>query len=304
MEYKYFKYNDRLKKHFNKHVLGVGVSTKRESEHWQKYHIDMEGANSEDEEVKEEWLEKAQEEYLNVANDNLNNAKRVFNYITGDGNASYNYQKENISYYEDMPEDEYEGLLTTCLNKDNTSWFKDQKYITSCFYRTINYSNIELIAMVNAIYNAREIFVTGRSLCIDGFYDSSLPAVLVKSFIDVYNQHEVGLHYDYDNQIKVVLNKFLQANLKEIDEKDCLNHNIYVVFSNLVDDFLNRDSFNPTDIYAEFDIKDKGTYSNKFILEQLDSQKEEDNIIEIISKFAREIMGDRTPSRLFNLFVK
>ena len=126
-------YFPKLSNHYYKHVLGAGKKDKRdtvdivkEAKHWQDYKN-----------------VKTEKEYLNIANENIENAKRVYKYYSSDGKKSINYQKELVQITNTMDEDEYDKLLTTCI---------DDSQIKSCFYRTMSYNDMELLTLCISLY--------------------------------------------------------------------------------------------------------------------------------------------------------
>ena len=130
------KYNFvKLKNHYEKHVLGIDKEDGRE-----KWDINRETA---------QWNRyknvKSEKDYYLAANKNITDKpERKYVHITRK-TLSINYQKRNVRFDSSMLNNDikYEGLLTTCVVKQNNM----EEKITSCFYKTKTEGIKELINM-------------------------------------------------------------------------------------------------------------------------------------------------------------
>ena len=206
----------KLDSHYQKHVEGNDESDKRpdevkmrESNHWHDYknvsNMDL---------------------YYDAAIDNIGNSKRIYKYRAYDGSLSINYQKGQLTYFDNMGDDEYEQLLTTCLNVRETN-------IKTCFYRTISFNNIELLNMVYAVFISNKSIVnTSANIHIDGFNLNTFTEELMKLFFDLYEKYYVIPKYNKKTALKMILASILKEKLKDDDTP------IYTLLNTLANDFV------------------------------------------------------------------
>lgn len=220
-DYKFYT----LESHYQKHVEGKDKDDKRpnnikliESNHWHDY-----------KNVSNKDL------YYDAAIDNISISKRVYKYRAYDGSLSINYQKGCLTYYDNMGDDKYEQLLTTCLNVRETN-------IKTCFYRTISFDNIELLNMVYAVFISNKSIVnTSANIHIDGFNLNTFTEELMKLFFDLYEEYYVIPKYNKKTALKMILVSVLKKKLKK-DETI-----MYEILIKLVNDFI--DAYNEGKIY-------------------------------------------------------
>lgn len=212
-----FKTEKLWEEHFEKHVMGkcnsyrdLRSKDKREFEKqlWEK------------EEVKN------RDEYLRKANENTEegNYKRHYMYwsVRKQSNEpivtkSSNYQRGDVYYKEDISEDEASGLLTTCLDDNETR-------ITSCFFRTMNYNNVELLTMAISIYYCatRDRFIekTDSKIYIPGLNLNTFSKELRDTFEELYEDSyfKVSIMYNKKIATQKILIDFLSKKIKKTNQ--------------------------------------------------------------------------------------
>ena len=210
-----FKTEKLWEEHFEKHVKGECNSYR---DLWRKAEREFEKRLWEKEEVKDP------KEYLRKANENTEEGNYKRHYIywsvrkqSNKPTKSSNYQRGDVYYKKDISEDEASGLLTTCLDVNET-------IITSCFFRTMNYNNVELLTMAISIYYCatidRFIEKTDSKIYIPGLNLNTFSKELRDTFEELYEDSyfKVSIMYNKKIATKKILIDFLSKKIKKANQ--------------------------------------------------------------------------------------